>query len=80
MSENPGSKLPAEQRSLLDQDPASWPDALLASGDAGVDRVLESLASLPQTPTAEHLARYEEVSELLSAELAAGPDEAGSET
>lgn len=79
MSENPGSQLPAEQRSLLDQGPARWPEALTATGDAGVDQALGVLDLLPEAPTAAHPELYEQVYETLLAELEAGPEETGLE-
>lgn len=77
MSENPGLQLPAEQRSLLDQGPAHWPEGLTATGDSGVDRALGVLNLLPETATTAHLELYEQVYESLLAELEAGPQEAG---
>ncbi len=77
MSENPGSQLPAEQRSLLDQGPARWPEGLTATGDSGVDRALGVLDALPETATVAHQGLYEEVYESLLAELEAGPEETG---
>lgn len=77
MSENDSSHLPAEQRPLLDQGPASWPQSMAATGDSGTDEALRALESLAQTPTAEHPELYQQVYDKLLAELETGPEETG---
>ena len=75
MSEDSRPSVPAEQRSLLDSGPASWPESLAATGDAGVDRVLALLELLPETVTDEHPQRFEQLHEGLLNELESEPDE-----
>ncbi|ABY22554.1 hypothetical protein RSal33209_0810 [Renibacterium salmoninarum ATCC 33209] len=78
MSEFPGPAVPAEQGSLLESEPASWPESVTATGDAGVDRVLGLLDTLPETATADHPQQFEQLHDGLLTELESGPEEAES--
>lgn len=66
MSERPANP---DQGSLLPREPANYPQELVATADAGVDTVLETLASVPEAPVAEHPELYQRVHDELAAEL-----------
>ncbi|WP_394941288.1 hypothetical protein [Psychromicrobium sp. YIM B11713] len=78
MAETEEFKAPSGQSSLLDAEPASWPEAVAATGDSAVDQLLSSLAELPTSPVAEHPAIYQQLHDELLTELESGPDNAPS--
>ncbi|NYE93836.1 hypothetical protein FHU41_000057 [Psychromicrobium silvestre] len=78
MAESGEFPLPGEQGSLLETEPASWPEAVAATGDSAVDNVLVGLGQLPDLPTEAHPALYQRLHDDLLAELDSSPDHASS--
>ncbi|AJT40645.1 hypothetical protein [Psychromicrobium lacuslunae] len=76
MADTEEFKAPSGQSSLLNSEPANWPEAVTATGDSAVDQVLGGLDELPETPIDEHPASYQRLHDELLAELESGPGNA----
>jgi hypothetical protein len=62
--------IPAEQGSLLESEPAPWPEEAEGTGHAATDALLaDELQELPQRPVDQHNAAYARLHDGLLAEL-----------